>query len=115
MNLHVLTSPQAKAQGVIGRAAMAPDELFLFADVAEGDGFHMRGCRFPLSIAFLDRNFGILDIQALQPETSQASAPPKTALAVEASADYFENNELRPGDWWKKLALYVQSKGSNLI
>lgn len=103
MKLHVLKSVEAKLRGVIGRDMIQEDEVFIFPDTYEGAGFHMNGVPFNISIAFLDRDYGILDIQEMVADRGSAIAPHQSVLAVEAQQGYFERKGLRAGDVWSDL------------
>ena len=103
MKVKVLTKDKEKANGVIGRESLDEDEVYIFVNIYPNSGFHMRQVPFPLDIAFLDKEFGILDIQEMEPENGTATAPNTCHYAVEANRGYFKQNQLKAGDFWKKL------------
>ena len=103
MNLKILSSLSEKIKGVQGLDRLEDDDIYLFLDINEDDGFHMRGVPFAISIAFLDRDFGILDIKDMESEVGKAVAPEKTVYAVETSIGYFDKMGLEVGGCWEKL------------
>ena len=109
MNLHILGGTAAKARGVIGLKNIGDDDLFVFLDTYEGAGFHMRNVPFNISIAYLDKDYGILSIDKMLTEVGTSYAPADSVLAVEATADYFERNGLRVDMVWKALANRAQN------
>lgn len=78
-------TPQQKKQGFLHRDSINPGEAIVFANVKQGDGFHMHTVPFALDIAFLDDEYQILDITEMQPEDGTAIAPPRTAMAIETA------------------------------
>lgn len=109
MKLHILSSVNSKAQGVIGRDSIEDDELFVFMDTPEGAGFHMRGVPFNIAIAYLDREYGILAINEMRAEVGISYAPVRSVIAVEAAPDYFERNGLKEDMVWKAMANRAQN------
>lgn len=107
--VHKLTTLGDKTKGVLGLPNLHPDDIFIFMYIDEGNGFHMRGVPFPLDIAFLDQDGGILDVQNMKPEKGTAKAPSGTVHAVEATEGYFIKNGLEPGKIWKSLYNHLKS------
>lgn len=103
MNLKVLNSIEARLKGVIGQECLEEDELYVFPDTYEGQGFHMKGVKFPIEIAFLAKDFSILKIARMEPETGTAKAPEGSLYAVEVCDGYFTKNALKEGDCWERL------------
>ena len=110
MKAKILTTLSDKAQGVIGRDKLDDDEIYIFVNIYPYTEFHMQGVPFPLDIAFLDQQFGILDINNMTPNDGRAKAPDKTAYAVEANTGYFNKMGLKQGDFWKEVANKLQIK-----
>jgi len=104
MKVNVLRSLEAQAKGVIGRHDLDPDEVFVFPDVHEGLAFHMRTVPFDICIAFLDRDYEILQVDRMAAETGNAVTPAESVLAVEAAAGYFERHGLKAGMVWQEIA-----------
>lgn len=103
MNLKVLSSLTDRLKGVIGLDSLDPEDVYVFLDTNEGEGFHMRGVKFPINIAFLDRDFGVLQIDRMEPESGTSKAPNGTIYAVETEDGYFERKGIKVGDCWERL------------
>ena len=103
MKVKILTSVSDKMQGVKGKSQLDTDELYVFCGIYSHDWFHMKGVEFPIEIAFVDQEGGILAIEHMEPEIGKACAPEGTSLAVEASQGYFNQHDLKVGDVWKEL------------
>jgi uncharacterized membrane protein (UPF0127 family) len=110
MKINTLSSISDKARGVIGRESLDEDEIFVFTGIDEGTSFHMQGVTFPISIAFLDQEFGILDITNMEPDTGKAKAPKKACYAVEACNDFYKSNKLKVGDFFKEVFNKISQK-----
>jgi len=110
MKLHVLTTPEEHAHGVIGRASLEADELYFFHNIGGESYFHMRGVPFDLDIAFLDADFALLAVVRLEAEFGLAPTPPGTIHAVEAPAGYFARQRLTAGSSWSALAEQVHKQ-----
>lgn len=108
MKINVCRSIAAKARGVIGRYALAADEVYVFPDTYEGQGFHMQTVPFDLDIAFLDRDYGILHVAHMAAEVGRATAPAESTMAVEAPAGYFEDHGLAVDQVWQEIATRAQ-------
>ncbi len=97
--VEVAVSPQERAKGLSGRPSLAPDSGMLFVfERPETLRFWMRDTRFPLSIAFLDENFVVVDTQDMEPlsERIYASRAP-AKYAVEAPQGWFRERGIGPG------------------
>lgn len=110
MKSKILSTISEKARGVIGRDSLEPDELFIFTGVYSGTQFHMEGVTFPIDIAFLDKDFGILHISSMEPDSGRASAPRDTVYAVEACNDFYKSNKLKVGDFFKEVFNKISQK-----
>lgn len=103
MNARILVNSSEKFKGVIGREKLEPDEIYVFMHIDPHQGFHMNGVKFPIEIAFIDKDAVILDINAMEAQSGTSKAPEGTILAVEASKGYFDAFKLRKGDFWKEI------------
>lgn len=110
MKAKVLTTDSERSTGVIGRDSLDHDEVYIFINIYPYTSFHMREVKFPLDIAFLDQDCGILDIKQMDPEEGNATAPSGTVYAVEAAKDYFKTNNLKINDLWKEVHNLVNIK-----
>jgi len=95
----VATTFEARAQGLMFRKYLGPNEgmLFVFPQ-AEAHCMWMMNTLIPLSVAFLDAEGNIVSISEMQPQTEIshcATAPAKFAL--EMSGGWFAAKGLKPG------------------
>lgn len=99
LRLELADSPPQRSRGLMFRPTLDPDSgmLFLFP-AATGTGFWMRDTLIPLSIAFLDEDGRILEIQEMLPLslTLHTPATPYHA-ALEVNQGWFEANGVGPG------------------
>lgn len=92
-------TPEARQTGLMHRHSMPGNRGMLF--VFPQDGLHcmwMRNTFIPLSVAFLDAEGRILNIEDMTPQTEDlhcAAAPARFAL--EMNQGWFEIRRLKPG------------------
>lgn len=92
LKVEVADTPEARAHGLMFRKSLRDDEGMLFVfDDEERWAFWMKNTLVPLSIAFVDRNWRVVDIQDMpvadNPEHGpfpvyQSKAPARYALEV---------------------------------
>lgn len=95
----VAADPASRQQGLMHRTSLAPNHgmLFLFEQAA----IHcmwMRNTLIPLSVAFLNEEGLILNIETMEPLNDRshcAAAPARHALEMEAG--WFDKKGVRPG------------------
>lgn len=100
LTVEVADTPKAQATGLSGRDILAPDAgmLFVFPSAAPIE-FWMHGTSIPLSIAFVDDNRRIIDLQEMQPETDDHHVPPgPIRYAIEANQGFFSRAGVTVGD-----------------
>ncbi len=95
------STPEQRQVGLMNRPALAQDAgmLFVFPDDQQRS-FWMRNTLIPLSIAYIDAQFKILnieDMQALDDQTFHLSQGP-ARYALEVNQGWFANNNIKPGD-----------------
>jgi len=96
----VAATPQARQIGLMNRKAMAPQHgmVFVFTE-DERHCMWMKNTLIPLSVAFLDREGRILNIEDMQPQTENnhcAAAPARYAL--EMNLGWFSAKGIKAGD-----------------
>ncbi len=96
----VARSKEARQRGLMYRLKLADNSgmLFIF-DQKSAHCFWMRNTLIPLSIAFLDDNGTIINIEDMQPQTDAnhcAQAP--TRYALEVSQGWFTKKGVQAGD-----------------
>lgn len=95
----VASTARERAVGLMHRAALPPNRgmLFVFPD-AQRHCMWMRNTFVPLSVAFLDAEGHILNIEDMQPqtETNHCAAQP-ARFALEMAQGWFAARGLAPG------------------
>jgi uncharacterized membrane protein (UPF0127 family) len=96
----VARTEDEKSRGLMFREKLGPDEGMLFIYGREELlSFWMKNTPLPLSIAFLDRNGRIVDLQDMEPfnlRTHTSARPAKYAL--EMNRNWFQKNGVKVGD-----------------
>ena len=98
--VEVADTADEQQTGLMGRTALAEDAGMLFVfDGEQQRSFWMKDTLIPLSIAFMDSEGRIVDIQDMQPldETPHLSAEP-AQYALEVNQGFFETRGLQVGD-----------------
>ena len=98
--LEIAQTDPDRQRGLMGRQSMAVDQgmLFVFPQATRG-GFWMRDTLIPLSIAFIEADGTIVDIQDMQPLDETPHAPPRPyRFALEVNQGWFAANRVKPGD-----------------
>ncbi len=88
-----------RALGLMHRKSMPPQNgmLFVFPEAGE-HCMWMRDTLIPLSVAFLDANGTILNIEDMQPQTlSNHCAAKKAKFALEMNHGWFKSRGIAPG------------------
>ncbi len=98
--IEIADTPIRQERGLMNRTAMAEDQgmIFVFPE-ATTVSFWMHDTLLPLSIAFIDANRRIVDLQDMQPldETLHSSAQPYV-YALEVNQGYFHRHGITVGD-----------------
>ena len=98
--VEIADAPDEQQTGLMGRPALAEDSgmLFVFNDEQQRS-FWMKDTLIPLSIAFIDSQGRIVDIQYMQPldETPHLSAAP-AQYALEVNQGFFTARGIQVGD-----------------
>lgn len=95
----VARTPDERAQGLMYREELAEDAgmLFIFPEAAVR-GFWMQNTYLPLDIAFLDPSFRVVDIQQMEPlTTDQHTARAPFMYALEVNQGWFEAHGIGVG------------------
>ncbi|MET3105509.1 uncharacterized membrane protein (UPF0127 family) [Oxalobacteraceae bacterium GrIS 2.11] len=98
------TEPQREL-GLMNRKALGPNEgmMFIF-DRPFKYCMWMKNTLLPLSVAFLDKNGVILNIEEMLPQTETNHCAVEPALyALEMSAEWFKHKGIKPGTKIGKL------------
>lgn len=100
MKLEVVRSPEDRSRGLMGRTYLESDKGMIFVWETPTDSpFWMKDTLIPLSIAFINGDGAVIDIQDMEPQTLTRHFPPGPYLyAVEANKGFFEKNGVASGD-----------------
>jgi uncharacterized protein len=102
VRVEIADSPEEQATGLMNRTALAEDRgmLFVFPD-EEVRSFWMKNTLIPLSIAYMDSEGRIVDLQDMKPlddeEPHYVSAEP-ARYALEVNKGFFDENGVEVGD-----------------
>ncbi|MHA7879841.1 MAG: DUF192 domain-containing protein [Saccharospirillum sp.] len=95
----IAATAQERGQGLMYRETLSDDEgmLFIF-ERPDRHCFWMRNTLIPLSIAFLDAQGRILQINDMEPESEQLHCATRPAsFALEVNQGWFAERDIRPG------------------
>jgi len=96
----VASTPEQRARGLMHRFSLRPDHGMLFVfEQPERQSFWMKNTFIPLSIAFLDANGRILNIEDMAPQSEAmhwSRGPARYAL--EMRKGWFAERGIRAGD-----------------
>lgn len=96
----IAATSAARETGLMHRSTLPPQRGMLFVYSRSGNVcMWMKNTRIPLSVAFIDTNGRILNIEDMRAYTLDshcASAPARYAL--EMNLGWFRNNGIEPGD-----------------
>ena len=95
----VAATPADRAQGLMHRRALAPNQGMIFVFPATATHcFWMRNTPLPLSIAFLDEQGRIINIDEMKPLSEDNHCPQRPArFALEMNAGWFAAKGLKAG------------------
>jgi uncharacterized protein len=111
VQVEIADEEDEQKRGLMERTALAEDAGMLFVFPGERPlSFWMKDTLIPLSIAYIDGDGGIVDIQDMAPldETSHPSAAP-AQYALEVNQGFFEERGVQVGD---EADLPVSTPGS---
>lgn len=99
IHAEVAATEAQRQQGLMFRKAMGQNEgmVFLFGAPA-GVCMWMKNTLIPLSVAFLDDDGKIVNIEDMQPNTSDSHCARKTVrYALEMNLGWFKQKNIKPG------------------
>jgi len=100
LRAEVAVEPDHRRTGLMFRTSLPKDDgmLFIFEE-ERAQSFHMKNTYVPLSIAFLDRQGKILQIEDMQPKDEGLTASKyKVRFALEVNQGWFREVGLSVGD-----------------
>ena len=111
MKAKILTTNQEKSNGVMDRDSLDDDEVYIFLNIFQNTGFHMKTVKFPLDLIHLNKNCEILRIDTMEPDTNELFMPPVGVnFSVEANKGYCSKNNIKVGDFWKEIHNRINNK-----
>ena len=98
--VEVVTTPEARAKGLMNRFSLKPDHGMLFVfEAPQPLGFWMKNTYIPLSIAFADASGRIVNIEDMRPQDETTIWSRGFALyAVEMKQGWFAAHGIGAGD-----------------
>ncbi|MBB5217248.1 DUF192 domain-containing protein [Parapusillimonas granuli] len=99
VHAEVAATDASRARGLMGRPSLPPDHGMLFVfDAPSTTCFWMKNTPLPLSIAFIDEDGIILNLEDMRPfdESSHCPAAP-FRYALEMEQGWFKSNQVAPG------------------
>lgn len=99
IRVETAVTPEERSLGLMYRKSLASDSGMLFVYFRETKlSFWMKNTLIPLSIAFIDADMTIIDIQQMEPETKVSHTSPQPALyALEMNRAWFAEHGICPG------------------
>jgi len=100
IRVEIANSEQARRTGLMFRNTLPENAGMLFVYRTEGRyAMWLKNTLIPLSVAFIDRNGRIINIEDMRPQTEDAHAAlGSAAFALEANQGWFAKHGIRPGD-----------------
>jgi uncharacterized protein len=101
----VVSTPEQRATGLMNRFSLQPDHGMLFVfEQPQPLGFWMKNTFIPLSIAFIDANGKIVNIEDMRPQDESTHWSRGVALyALEMKQGWFAGKKIAAGDVIKGL------------
>ena len=99
LTAEVASTDSQRATGLMHRRMLPENRgmIFVFADVAM-HGMWMMNTYIPLSVAFLDREGRIINIEDMQPQTQTSHTAARPAkYALEMNLGWFAKRGIKPG------------------
>jgi hypothetical protein len=100
LRAEIANTEDTRLRGLMFRKALPRNQGMIFVYPEEGrHAMWMRNTPIPLSVAFIDRDGTILNIEDMEPHTERAHAAAGNArYALEMNRGWFEKRAIRPGD-----------------
>lgn len=99
IDVEVAADQKNRAQGLMGRRNLVAQQgmLFVFPEVAR-HCMWMKNTFLPLSVAFIDEEGNIINIEDMQPETENNHCAARPArFALEMNRGWFSGKGIKPG------------------
>jgi len=100
IRVEVVQKDEDRTKGLMFREKLGKNDGMLF--IFDDPGYHsmwMMNTLIPLSVAFLDRDGVILNVEDMEPKTTDSHTAAGPALyALETNKGWFAERKLKPGD-----------------
>jgi len=95
----VAQTPEQRSTGLMFRSAMGNNEGMLFAFEAPGQQcFWMKNTLLPLSVAFVDDDGSVVNIESMKPQTLDSHCSKKPVrFVLEMNEGWFAKRGIKPG------------------
>ena len=98
LRVEVASTPEARNRGLMYRRHLGEDEGMLFVyDEPQELRFWMKNTHIPLSIAFIDEDGVITQIEDMEPHWSRVRSTSLSSAALEVSRGWFRNHAVGDG------------------
>lgn len=112
LRVELADTDESRRIGLMHRRSMPENQGMLF--VYEVPGLHamwMKNTLIPLSVAFIDRDGRIINIEDMAPQTLDShGARSEASYSLEVNAGWFAKRGIRPGDRVEGIAAIVKSR-----
>ncbi len=100
IRVEIAADADERQQGLMFRESLEENQGMLFVYPEQRTlGFWMKNTLIPLDIAYIDREGRIVDIQQMEPQTTETHNSAAPAMyALEMNQGWFEANGIRVGD-----------------
>ena len=100
LNVEIASDEKSIKKGLMFRDELDENSgmLFIFPQPEE-KSFFMKNTKIPLSIAYLDEDGNILNIEDMKPySTKGITSAGKAKYAIEVNQGWFDSKDIKPGD-----------------
>jgi uncharacterized protein len=112
LRVEVADTDESRRTGLMHRRSMAESQGMLF--VYEEPGLHamwMKNTLIPLSVAFIDRDGRIINIEDMAPQTLDThGARAEASYSLEVNLGWFAKRGIKPGDRVEGIAAILKSR-----
>ena len=102
LRAELATTPEQRQRGLMGRDRLADDEGMLFVYNIDKPGlwYWMKDTPTPLSIAFIDKDYRIINTADMAPldETTHYTTAAPCRYVLEVAQGWFTRHGVKPGD-----------------
>ncbi len=100
VRVEIVQTDEERSKGLMFRKALGHDDGMLF--IFDDPGYHamwMMNTLIPLSVAFVDGEGRILNIEDMEPQTTDSHAATGPAkYAIETNKGWYAEKKIKPGD-----------------